>query len=200
MGFLFFIFIVFLVLFLCSVLKSTNPSSRHRRFNGQVLNVRRLPTWDGRSSFSYSGSVKQGTWIIYGNGYRTYVAAFQYAKLLKHFQGRTVSIGTSRDAAPSDSVGKWLQKNVSHGVAIASYVGPILIDKGYAEKEESEIRFLMDGDETVDEAVDEFNKATEHYNELGRGKFYGLSEHREDLLDQIEEKLNAPIRILLLHS
>ena len=189
MGFLSFIFIVFLILYLISI--STSSSSRHRTFNSPVLNARELPTWGGRSSFSYSGSVKKGTIIIYGSGYRTYVSATQYAKLLKHFQGCTVSIGTSRTTPPRDSVGEWLQLNVTR-TAIASYVGPILIREGYAEKVgSSEISFLMDSNETSDEAVDDFDKATEHYNELGRGKFHGLSELREHLLDQIAEKLNT---------
>jgi hypothetical protein len=44
-----------------------------------------------------------------------------------------VDIGTSRTDPPRGSVGEWLQLNVSKR-AIASYVGPILIAEGYAEK------------------------------------------------------------------
>jgi len=100
-----------------------------------------LQTWGGRSRFSYTGSVKTGTKIAYGSGYPIPVTADEYAKLLEHFRGRTVNIGTSRTAAPEGSVGKWLQCHVTQ-TAVASYVGPILIAEGYAEKgERAEIRF-----------------------------------------------------------
>jgi hypothetical protein len=42
-----------------------------------------------------------------------------------------VKIGTSRDAQPDGSVGDWLKANVSK-TALTSYVGPILIEEGYA--------------------------------------------------------------------
>lgn len=69
------------------------------------------------------------------------VTAEQYTRLLHHFRGRTVSIGTSRDNPPIGSVGRWLQGNVTR-TAIASYVGPILVAEGYAEKIGSDIRFI----------------------------------------------------------
>ena len=51
-------------------------------------------------------------------------------------------IGTSRTDPPRNSVGEWLQLNVTR-TALASYVGPILITEGYAEKAGgSKIRFL----------------------------------------------------------
>ena len=46
-----------------------------------------------------------------------------------------MNIGTSRDSAPKGSIGEWLQANVTK-TAIASYVGPILINEGFAEKVE----------------------------------------------------------------
>lgn len=101
-----------------------------------------LSTWDGRSKFSYTGSVKEGTTIVYGKDRSIKVSADRYNALLKSFDHQTVDIGTSRDNRPKGSLGEWLELNVSP-VAIASYVGPILIHEGYAEKSErSEIRFL----------------------------------------------------------
>jgi hypothetical protein len=97
--------------------------------------MKKLSSWAGRSQFKYTGSVKQGTSISYGKQfqYTQFVSSSQYDALLNNFQGQTVDIGTSRDNAPRGSVGEWLQSNVTK-TAIASYVGPILIEEAYAEK------------------------------------------------------------------
>ena len=42
-------------------------------------------------------------------------------------------MGTSRTEPPEDSIGAWLLMNVTP-VAIASYVGPILVLEGYARR------------------------------------------------------------------
>ena len=65
-----------------------------------------------------------------------------FSELLNFFKGREVNMGTSMDAAPLGSVGKWLQQNVTR-TAIASYVGPILLSEGYAVRGStvSKIRF-----------------------------------------------------------
>ena len=91
-------------------------------------------TWAGKSQFQYSGSVDSGTEIKFGMGHTIKVTKEQYASLRTHFKSKTVPIGTSRTCPPANSVGKWLLENVSR-VAIASYVGPILIIEGYAFKE-----------------------------------------------------------------
>ena len=95
--------------------------------------MKTLSTWAERSQFSYSGSVTQGTKITYGSGFSVVVTASQYNDLLSHFRGRIVDIGTSRTSPPPGSVGEWLQAHVTK-TGIASYVGPILIAEGYAEK------------------------------------------------------------------
>jgi len=116
--------------------------------NNTLLNAIRgniiptLKTWAGRSEFKYEGTMAQGTTITFGNGNRAKITADQYNDLLNHFRGRTVDIGTSRTDPPRDSVGKWLQENVTK-TATASYVGPILIHEGHAVKADtgSKIRF-----------------------------------------------------------
>ena len=94
-----------------------------------------LKTWAEKSNFSYSGSVRQGTTITCGESlsFVVSVTAPEYQALLDHFRGQTVDIGTSRDIPPHGSVGEWLQSHVTK-TAIASYVGPILIVEGYAER------------------------------------------------------------------
>jgi hypothetical protein len=92
-----------------------------------------LPTWAERSKFSYSGSVTHGTKITYGEGFSVTVSVSEYSALLKHFRGKTVDIGISRTDPPPGSVGEWLQSQVTK-TGIASYVGPILIAEGYAER------------------------------------------------------------------
>jgi hypothetical protein len=105
---------------------------------------KRLPTWAGRSTFEYSGSVATGTEILYGKKpYRKRITAAQYDALLRYFKGAIVGIGTSRTDPTPGSVGEWLQANVTK-TAMASYVGPILLDEGFAERvpgARSEIRF-----------------------------------------------------------
>lgn len=96
-----------------------------------------LETWGGGSEFSYEGSVEDGTNIKYGNGRKVRVNAQQYKLLRQHFRNRVVQIGTTRNTKttepPPSSLGAWLFSNVTK-TAIASYVGPILIREGYAEK------------------------------------------------------------------
>jgi len=97
------------------------------------------PTWGGRTRFRYAGSVKEGTTIIYGKKHNSITVSSQdYERLLSHFRGRVVDIGTSRDKPPAGSVGEWLQKNVTK-TAIASYVGAILIVEGYAKRVNSSL-------------------------------------------------------------
>ena len=93
----------------------------------------RLQTWAGRSTFQYTGSVQTGTTITYGKGFRVKVSGSDYSRLIRSFSRSTVEIGTSRTNPPAGSLGNWLQTNVIK-TAIASYVGPILINEGYAEK------------------------------------------------------------------
>jgi hypothetical protein len=88
-------------------------------------------TWAGRSHFEYSGSVETGTDIIYGQGWKVRVDAQEYAALRRHFLNRIVPVGTSRTDPPEDSLGAWLQSNVTR-TGIASYVAPILLLEGYA--------------------------------------------------------------------
>ncbi len=95
--------------------------------------MKELKTWGGKSSFKYSGSVKEGTKIFFGSGHTVNISAEKYLQLLNHFSGRTVKIGTSRTTRCGDSVGQWLVENVTK-TAIASYIGAILIEEGYAEK------------------------------------------------------------------
>jgi hypothetical protein len=90
-------------------------------------------TWGERSTFDYSGSVVTGTEITYGRGHVIQVSAAQYSDLRRHFLNQVVPVGTSRTAPPSGSLGAWLQANVTP-TAIASYVAPILVLEGYAQR------------------------------------------------------------------
>jgi len=89
-----------------------------------------LETWGGRSTFQYEGEP-------------TFSGA-QYAALVSQFQGQTVSAGPSRDNPQSISVGQWLKDNVTK-TAIASYVCPILVHHGLAEKRKDKILFKQKG-------------------------------------------------------
>jgi hypothetical protein len=92
-----------------------------------------LATWAWKSEFYYDGSVQTGTEIWYGTKpHSTEMTPQEYERLLEHFGGRTIPLGTSR-RPPADSMGAWLQEHVTKR-AIASYVGPILVHEGYAER------------------------------------------------------------------
>jgi len=92
-----------------------------------------LTTWAGRSKFSYEGSLTEGVTIYFGAGHKQRILGCQWANLLEAFSGKTVKVGTSRHQPPRGSLGEWL-KSVVTRIAIASYVAPILIHQGVAER------------------------------------------------------------------
>jgi hypothetical protein len=95
-----------------------------------------LRTWANRREFRYSGSVSSGTNIEFGKGFhnKASVSADEYRGLLEHFANRgEVPMGTAFVNRPENSVGQWLVDHVTK-TAIASYVGPILIDQEYAKR------------------------------------------------------------------
>ena len=101
-----------------------------------------LRTWGRRSQFQYTGSVETGTDITYGEGRKARVNAHHYVALRQRFLNRQVPVGTSMTDPPANSLGAWLQANVTR-TAIASYVGPILVREGYAERVgEHDIRII----------------------------------------------------------
>src|SRR5690606_32479244 len=91
--------------------------------------MRRLKTRTGTSEFCYERMPDGSIVIQYGSGSEAALPAQKMQELLRTFSGRTVASGTSRDAPPRDSVGAWLQQNVTR-TAIASYVLPILVAEG----------------------------------------------------------------------
>lgn len=102
----------------------------------------KIKTWASGSEFNYIGCVATGTEISYGKSSTIKVSALQYADLRKTFLGKIVKVSTSRDNPQDNSIGEWLQSNVTK-TAIASYVAPILIREGYAIKEtDTEIRII----------------------------------------------------------
>ena len=97
------------------------------------------------AAFSYEHTADGGLRIRYGRGWETSVSGADVRRLVNHFGGQEVALGTSRDNPPPGSVGAWLQEEVTP-VAIASYLGPILVREGYAEwVDRSTLRFLRRG-------------------------------------------------------
>jgi hypothetical protein len=101
----------------------------------------KVATWGMRSEFSYEGSVNEGTTIYFGKSNKIYISKQEYKNLLRHYKYKKVNVGTSRTHPPVGSVGEWLSHNIAR-VALASYVGPILIREGYAQKDKSFIQFI----------------------------------------------------------
>ncbi|MEH7378984.1 hypothetical protein V7138_00670 [Bacillus sp. JJ1533] len=93
--------------------------------------MKELCTLVKQKPFNYEGSIKEGTTIYFGDGWKVKVAGSHYSTLLEKFDGHTLAIGASRANPPKNSLGEWLMANVTK-TAIASYVVPILINEGYA--------------------------------------------------------------------
>lgn len=95
-----------------------------------------LSTWGGgKELFTYGGSVKTGTIIGYGDGFksRAKVTASQYEEILHQFAGKEVRVGTSIDNPPQGSVGEWIKANINKS-GLMSYIGAILVHEGFATK------------------------------------------------------------------
>jgi len=101
-----------------------------------------LETGARGARFSYEKTADGDLCIEFGRGHRMTVPAEDYQRLIRHFRGRHVQLGTSRDNPPRRSAGEWLQQNVTK-TAIASYIGPILVYEGHAAwVDNSTLRFL----------------------------------------------------------
>jgi hypothetical protein len=101
-----------------------------------------IETWGGNSTFEYDGCVLSGTKIKYGTSNSVNVSTQQYSALRNYFLGQVIKVGTARTGAPGNSLGDWLQNNVTK-TAIASYVAAILVREGYALREsDTEIRII----------------------------------------------------------
>jgi hypothetical protein len=100
---------------------------------GIVMNT--LRTWANRSEFRYVGSVREGTTIYYGTnfGFKDSISAGEYARMLSRFTGQEIRIGTSGTAPRQGSLGEWFARECGRS-GMTSYIGPILIAEGYAER------------------------------------------------------------------
>jgi hypothetical protein len=94
-----------------------------------------MRTWAGAKEFKCLGSVRGGLQIHCGEGYsRSYaITAAELLQALTVFSGQEVKIGTHRTAPPDGSIGDWLRRKFRKG-GIMSYLGPVLIEEGYAER------------------------------------------------------------------
>jgi hypothetical protein len=92
-----------------------------------------LPGAGGEERFRYEGSVVTGTTIHYGEDFRwtATIHSSAYTRLLKHFSGKEVQVGTSKDNPPAGSVGEWVKANINRS-GLMSYIGAILVEEGYA--------------------------------------------------------------------
>ena len=83
------------------------------------------------AQFSYEKTDDGDVHIEYGRDRKATVSAEDWRRLIRHSSGCQAQLGTSRDRPPAGSVGEWLQQNVTK-IAIASYIGPILVHEGHA--------------------------------------------------------------------
>jgi len=105
--------------------------------------MKEIPTWGERSKFNYSGSVTEGTKIVFKNGVVLEFSKEKYEKLLSFFSGKNVNIGTSRTDPPEGSLGKWIELNMRK-MGTTSFIGAIMLSEGYAikTKNRAEIKFI----------------------------------------------------------
>lgn len=90
--------------------------------------------WKKNTVFKYKGSVKDGTQILLSDE-NVVISSLQYYDLLSKFRGKVVYIGLpdSSGVIQDDSLSAWLKDNVRR-IPLASYVGAILVNEGYAEE------------------------------------------------------------------
>jgi hypothetical protein len=105
--------------------------------------MKEIATWGERSKFNYSGSVSEGTKIVFKSGVVLKFSKEEYGKLLSYFGGKFVNIGTSRTNPPEGSLGRWIELNMNK-MGTTSFIGSILLNEGYAikTKNKAEIKFL----------------------------------------------------------
>lgn len=111
------------------------PSAHCRRVGAG----RTLHTWTKRGRFSYQGDLTTGTKVLYGRGSSFLVPAALYAELLAQFRGRDVAVGASR-TPPRDSLNAWLRRRLPDVEVPVTYVGPILVAEGAAERDGDVLR------------------------------------------------------------
>jgi len=94
------------------------------------------------SVFSYIGSVKNGTVIVFGaNNSKIEIKADVYSNLLEHFRGFTVMAGTShtikKDNNLIESIGYWLYVDENgpklSGAVVTSYICSILTHERFCK-------------------------------------------------------------------
>jgi hypothetical protein len=105
--------------------------------------MKEISTWGEKSKFSYSGSVKEGTKIVFRSGVVLKFSIEEYRKILNFFSGKIVNIGTSRTNPPNGSLGRWIELNLGK-MGTTSFIGAILLNEGYAikTKNRAEIKFF----------------------------------------------------------
>jgi len=94
-----------------------------------------LQTWSGKKRFRYEFSRSTlDVRIFCGEGFsRIYQVEGQAIRAaLRQFCGKETPAGTNRTNPPTGSIGDWFLVNWKRG-GIISYLGPILIEEGYAK-------------------------------------------------------------------
>lgn len=95
----------------------------------------KMETWSGVSTFAYREDGSDGYEIKFGSARQTVRISGQLLSALRaEFGSNTVSLGTSRTNPPGGSLGEWLQRHLTP-TATASYVGPLLVNKGLAARD-----------------------------------------------------------------
>jgi len=95
-----------------------------------------LHTWSGKQSFRYEFDRSTlDVRIFCGQEFsRTYQVEGQAVRAaLLEFSGGETPAGTNRTHPPHASIGDWFRVNCKRG-GIMSYLGPILIEEGYAKR------------------------------------------------------------------
>jgi hypothetical protein len=104
-----------------------------------------LPTWSGSRNFRYSGSIRTGVSIEFGANFHNkgQFNSVDLQRLLSHFKGKEVPLGTQHTSNPiPGSVAEWIRDNINRNRIMTSYLGPIFISEGLAEKNGVMISFF----------------------------------------------------------
>ena len=97
-----------------------------------------LNTWDENKNkkFMYVKTNSDSYILLYGKDFSNYIeiTKLEIERIKTQFQGKSIKLSASR-TPDEGSFGHWLIDNITGGTVIASYLGPLLINEGFATKD-----------------------------------------------------------------
>ena len=123
--------------YLDTVVVGTAPTGQVPTSPPPVGDARKeIPTFGGQASFTYTGTVTDGTtiWPSKKAKYKLSFDTTEWALLLDTFRGKEIRAGLNFAKPEPGSLGAWIKEYWNTKMGPAAYVGGILIAEGYADR------------------------------------------------------------------